>query len=85
MIFEYNKFLPHVIILSTHFKNVANGTILHGELELIITAMNARAKQPIVQEEGEDDEWNYLFAGEKRFPVRIFHYCLQILLKLTWY
>jgi hypothetical protein len=79
-LFEYDKALPHVIILSAHFNPVGYGHILHGELKLIITAMNARAKQPLV--EGEDDGVNFLFGLEKRFPVRMLHDCPQVLIKL---
>lgn len=82
MIFEYDKVLPHLIILSTHFKEVGNGTILQGELELIVTAMNARSKQPLTERQGDDenDQSDLLFARETRFPVctNISYYCLQI-------
>jgi hypothetical protein len=70
--------------LSAHFNPVGYGQILHGELKLIVTAINARAKQPLVEgeDEDEDDESNLLFASEKRFPVRMLHGCPQVLIKL---
>ncbi|CRG85014.1 hypothetical protein PISL3812_02168 [Talaromyces islandicus] len=64
---EHYRVLPHVIILSTQFNAVTNGSILPGELELILTAMKARAAQPL--QEGEDDGTNFLFGREERFPV----------------
>ncbi|QKX55966.1 uncharacterized protein TRUGW13939_03065 [Talaromyces rugulosus] len=77
-IFEYVKVRPHTILLSTQFNAVRNGSILHRELELILTAMKARAAQPF--KEKVYNRVNLHFGRGKRFPVCIFHYYLPVLL-----
>ncbi|KAL2824419.1 hypothetical protein BDW59DRAFT_147628 [Aspergillus cavernicola] len=90
-IYEYNMtnaagqklFLPHTITISIQSSNGHNGSIIHGELASIVTAMRNRARQPTVwTPEDSDEEAESMTGGnqelpeselrfrtEKRFPV----------------
>ena len=77
---KYGGNKPHLILLGEVPYIAHEGSILYGELALLITAMRNRAYQPYVSEgQDSDDETGksddtlvdegLLFEDEKRFPV----------------
>lgn len=94
-ILEYDREVkgdkPHLILLGTQENTGHDGSIMYGELVLLLAAMWNRAYQAAVVEEGPDidviahveDEKDLLFKDERRFPVSNF-YRLGAILILTW-
>lgn len=48
---------PHVILLTEQYNTCDSQSILHDELEVIITAMRNRANQLTEEEEDDDEEY----------------------------
>jgi hypothetical protein len=87
MIYEYDKdhfntILPHIILLTSQFNQGHNGSMLRGELTVILTAMRNRANQTVNHEEEQQQEEEepekakkeseLMFKNEDRFPVRVY-------------
>lgn len=68
---------PHVLMLAYQFRSCDEGSILRGDLLLLLQAMRNRSIQPTRDIEAEDDEYDtseieeeeFQFQSEKRFPV----------------
>lgn len=74
----HDKMYPHILMLAYQFRSCDEGSILCGDLPLLLQAMRNRSIQPTrdIEEEGDEydtsetEEEEFQFHSEKRFPVR---------------